>query len=470
MRRNAGAKGKVFLLDDDELIVSMLGRALRSEGYEVIESRDPGTAVERIRAFGPDVALLDVNLPGKSGIEVLQEVLAEGMTRQVVMLTADDSAETAVRAMKLGAADYLTKPFDLDEVKLVVRNVLEKGALRKEVDYLRKISAEFTDRPIVGISPAIEGLKETAARLAEAGVQTVLVTGESGTGKELFARFIHQVMHGSADSTYSPFIGVNCAALPEPLIESELFGHEKGAFTDARAERKGIFEAAYGGSVLLDEIGEMQPLLQSKLLRVLEERQIRRVGGRHDIPFEATVFATTNRDLKAAVEEGGFRSDLFFRLSAFALHVPALRERREDVPVLSRYYLERFARRYKRPQLTDISSGAEQLLASYGWPGNVRELRNVVERIVVLGRGTIVLPEHLPPEILAGAAQPVPAAIQAAPGAITLPPGGLSLDEVEKELIRQALARSGGNKTLAARLLGLSYDSLRYQVKKFGFE
>jgi len=234
-------KARIFLLDDDELIVSMLARALKREGYEVQAETDPRGVTDKVRAFAPDAVLLDIKLPGKSGLDLLKEWIENGVARQIVMLTSDDSAETAVTAMKLGAADYLTKPFDLDEVKVVIKSAVEKGALKEEVDYLRKISAELTQREIIGESAAIKDLKEKAAKLAEARVPTIMLTGESGTGKEVFARYIHNLMHGDNSGSYSPFVGINCAALPETLIESELFGHEKGSFTDAKTDKKGVF-------------------------------------------------------------------------------------------------------------------------------------------------------------------------------------------------------------------------------------
>jgi transcriptional regulator with PAS, ATPase and Fis domain len=273
-------------------------------------------------------------------------------------------------------------------------------------------------------------------------------------------------MHPAESAAFAPFLGINCAALPEPLIESELFGHEKGAFTDAKAEKKGIFEQAYGGSILLDEIGEMRLDLQAKLLRVLEERKVRRIGGRQDIPIDATVFATTNRNLEEAVEEGGFRVDLYYRLNAFSLHLPGLRERKEDIPLLARHFLKDYSEKYKKMALKDISPEAEELLVAYRWPGNIRELRNVIERIVVLENDELVRPEHLPAEILH-----LKEKVAAKPSSgLTIPDTGLSLEEVEKNLILQALEKAGNNKTLAAKLLGMSYDSLRYQVKKFGLE
>jgi DNA-binding NtrC family response regulator len=460
------SKGKVFLLDDDELIVSMLERALRGDGYDVRAESDPEGVLDRIRAFSPDVVLLDIKLPGRDGIDILGEIVGQGVRTQVVMLTSDDTAETAVKAMKLGAADYLTKPFNLDEVKIVVASILERGKLRHEVEYLRKISSDLTDQEVIGKTDKVHKLKEKCEKFAAAGVPMVLITGESGTGKEIFARYIHRRMHPVDSAAFAPFVGINCAALPEQLIESELFGHEKGAFTDAKGEKKGIFEMAHGGSILLDEIGEMRLDLQAKLLRVLEDRKVRRIGGRQDIPIDTTVFATTNRNLEEAVEKGEFRVDLYYRLNGFSLHLPPLRERKSDIPLLVRHFLKDYSERYKKNGMKDFSPEAEDLLAAYRWPGNIRELRNVIERIVVLENDEIVRPEHLPAEILhlkeGAAAKPSPG--------LTIPDTGLSLEEVEKSLIVQALAKAGNNKTLAAKLLGITYDSLRYQVKKFGLE
>ena len=460
------AKGRVFLLDDDQLIVSMLARALKKEGYEVQAETDSREVVEKIRSTAPDVALLDIKLPGKSGIDILKELTDQGIRTQVVMLTSDDTAETAVKAMKLGAVDYLTKPFDLDEVKIVIKGIVEKGNLMREVDYLRKVSSEILHQEIIGESAILLELMAKARKMAAARVHTILITGESGTGKELFSRYIHQVMHRKDSYGHFPFFGINCATLPEHLIESELFGHEKGSFTDAKADKRGIFEVAYGGSILLDEIGEMKHNLQSKLLRVLEERKVRRIGGRMDIPIDVTVFATTNRDIEEAVDTGEFRMDLFYRLDAFSLRIPPLREREKDIPLLARYFLTHYSRKYNKKTFKGFSPEAEELLLPYRWPGNVRELRNVIERIVVLENAETILPEHLPKEIL----YPARAGNQTPGFDFTLPDSGLSLEEVEKDLILQALEKAGNNKTLAAKLLNISYDSLRYQVKKFGLE
>ncbi|MGA6993034.1 MAG: sigma-54 dependent transcriptional regulator [Candidatus Deferrimicrobiaceae bacterium] len=459
-------KGRVFLLDDDQLIVSMLARALKKEGYEVHAETDSHEIVEKIRSTAPDVALLDIKLPGKSGIDILKELTDQGIRTQVVMLTSDDTAETAVKAMKLGAVDYLTKPFDLDVVKIVIKGIVEKGNLVREVDYLRKVSSEILHQEIIGESAIIQELMAKARKMAVARVPTILITGESGTGKEIFSRYIHHFMHRKDSHGHFPFFGINCAALPEHLIESELFGHEKGSFTDAKADKRGIFEVAYGGSILLDEIGEMEHNLQSKLLRVLEERKVRRIGGRTDISIDVTVFATTNRDIEEAVETGAFRMDLFYRLNAFSLRIPSLRERGKDIPILARYFLTHYSRKYNKKTFKGFSPEAEELMLRYRWPGNIRELRNVIERIVVLEHAETILPKHLPKEILHQAR-----AENQTPGFdFTLPDSGLSLEEVEKDLILQALEKTGHNKTLAAKLLNISYDSLRYQVRKFGLD
>jgi len=455
-------RGKIFLVDDDDLIVSMLSRALKNEGYEVHSDYGADDVMLKIRSAAPDIVILDINLPGRSGVDILQEVKA-GLDTEVVMLTADDTAETAVRAMKLGAADYFTKPFNMDEVKIVLNNIEDKIRLRHEVDYLRKVNHELFEKEIIGSSKVMQEVNTKARKLIDSHVPTILVTGESGTGKELLARYIHRQMHG--EEAYSPFIRVNCAALPETLLESELFGYEKGAFTDAKADKKGLFELADRGSILLDEIGEMKTSLQSKLLRVIEERTVRRIGGKDELPIEVVVIATTNRDLQEGVEKGDFRLDLFYRLNAFSLHLPPLRERGEDIPMLAGYFLNRIAAKYNKTMISGFSADAEKLMVSYRWPGNIRELRNVIERLVVLESTDVIMPEHLPKEIARQMAAEAPLSDE-----FILPEQGINLDDLEKKLIVQALKKAGGNKTLAAKLLGLSYDSLRYQIKKLSLE
>ncbi len=458
-------RGKIFLVDDDALITSMLSRALKKEGHEIqSETEQFKTVIDAIGSWSPDIVFLDIKLPGTSGIDILKGLKERGLSAEVIMLTSDDSLETGVTCMKLGAADYLTKPFNMDEVKIVVANILEKESLRHEVNYLRKAYAEVFERELIGGSATFLEMKTKIERIARSRVPAILVTGESGTGKELVSRRLHQVMNDSHGEGYMPFIAVNCSALPESLLESELFGYEKGAFTDAKSDKMGIFELANGGTILLDEIGDMKLDLQSKLLRVLEERTVRRLGGRSEVPIQVTVIATTNRDLGEAVEKGDFRKDLFYRLNTFSLHVPPLRERKEDIPLLLRYFLDRFTARYNNKTLRGVSPEAESLFVAYSWPGNIRELKNIIERIVVLESAEMILPEHLPKEISRRSV----AVTNTAGDKFILPEEGISLDELEKNLIMQALERAKHNKTLAAKLLNVSYDSLRYQIKKLG--
>ena len=463
-------KGRIFLLDDDELIITMLSRALRNEGFETQVQTSGRDVIEKIETWHPDLVMLDIHLgEDRNGLDILNEIKENELNTQVVMLTGDDTAETAIRAMKIGAADYLTKPFNVDEVLMVIKGVLEKSKLKDEVRYLRKTRKSYDHHGMVAESPAVKELIEHAKTIATAGVPTILITGESGTGKEVLARYIHKWMHlekGEAAEDI-PYIAVNCTALPDNLIESELFGHTKWAFTDAKTEKKGLFELADGGTILLDEIGDIRADIQSKFLRVIENRNVRRLGGKIDLPVEVTVIATTNRDLKEAVANKEFREDLFFRLNTFALHLPPLRERREDIPQLSRYFHDFFRQKYAPKSLNGFTTEAEKWLIDYNWPGNIRELKNVIERSVVLENSDLISPEHLPQDLSGCGGSTSPFVEKRKNARLILPEEGISLDDVEKDLIKQALERAGNNQTKAAKLLNISYDSLRYQVKKF---
>jgi len=462
-------KGRIFLLDDDELIITMLSRALRKEGFETQLQTTGQDVIENIEAWHPDLVMLDIHLgEEKDGLDILNDIKKNEVDTQVVMLTGDDTAESAIRAMKIGAADYLTKPFNVDEVIMVLKGVLEKAKLKEEVKYLRKSSMDYSHNEMVGESQAIREIIESAKKIATAGVPTILITGESGTGKEVLARYIHHWMHQKEgeEAENVPFIAVNCTALPDNLIESELFGHTKWAFTDAKTDKKGMFELADGGTILLDEIGDMRADLQSKFLRVLENRKVRRLGGKVDLPVEVNVIATTNRDLKQAVAGKEFREDLFFRLSTFALELPPLRDRREDIIMLAQYFLDQFCQKYGKSEIKGFSPESKKQLTEHNWPGNVRELKNIVERCVVLASCELISPEHLPLELSGG--HTFPFVERRKKARIVLPETGLSLDELEKDLIKQALERSGNNQTKAAKLLNISYDTMRYQVKKFG--
>jgi DNA-binding NtrC family response regulator len=458
--------GRILVVDDDELIGKMLSRSLKNSGYEVRVETGADGIVGKIKTWFPDIVLLDISLPGWSGIDILREIVEQRIATQVVMLTADDSAETAVKAMKLGAADYLTKPFNIEEVKILFLSILERVNLTREVDYLRKVHAASFDREMIGASAVMKDLRSTVEKMAAARVSSLLITGESGTGKELLARYFHNMLHGSAEARRRPYIAVNCAALPEHLLESELFGYEKGSFTDAKTDKKGVFELANGGVILLDEIGEMQPALQSKLLRFLEERQVRHIGGTENIPVNVTVIATTNKNLSDEVQKGAFRSDLFYRLNSFHVTMPSLRERKEDIPLLARHFTSLFSRRYNKKGITSLSPEAEKIMTAYPWPGNIRELKNCVERLIVLGNEGEILAEHLP-RSLTGM---LPAAGRSTDGRFVLPDAGISLEDLERDLIVQALERTKHNKAQAAKLLNISYDTLRYQVRKFGLE
>jgi DNA-binding NtrC family response regulator len=463
--------GRIYLVDDDELILSMLSRTLEKEGYEVRTDTGEKKLIEKLLAWHPDVVLLDINVPGQNGMEVLKALKNDAVSDiEVVMLTADDTAETAVKAMKIGAWDYLTKPFNIDEVKIVIGNAIENIKLKKELEYLRKINSTLFESEFLGASKAKKELKEKLERLAEARVPCILITGESGVGKEVIARNIHQMRYGAAASSSVPFIAVNCSALPDTLLESELFGYEKGSFTDARKSKKGLLEVADGGTLLLDELGEMKLSLQSKLLRALEERVVRRIGGEEEIPVDVTVIATTNRDLASAVEKGEFRMDLYYRLNSFSLNVPALREkdRRDDIPLLARHFLASFAREYNKP-VEGFSPEADKLMIAYRWPGNVRELKNMVRGIVVLQNARVIMPEHLPLEVSGLETHNINRG-SARRERFVLTEAGISLDDFEKDLIIQALEIAGHNNTKAAKLLKISYDSFRYQLKKFNLK
>jgi len=346
--------GRIFAVDDDELIVSMLARSLRKEGHTVEYQISPKGVLAKIIAWQPDIVFLDIDLAEEtSGLDLLAELKKEKIAAEVVMLTADNSSESAVTAMKNGAVEYFTKPFNLEEIKIVTANIITNIRRRDEVGYHRRMETPCCfEHGLIGASPAMLTVRDKAEKMARSRVETILITGESGTGKEVLSRRIHnwrQDDPGAPKSIEdaSPFFAVNCTALSETLIEDELFGHVKGAFTDAKSDKKGIFELAGDGTLLLDEIGDMRPDLQSKLLRVIEERKVRRLGGQVDLPVEATVIATTNKDLKAAVERGEFRRDLFFRLSAFAIELPPLRERGDDVLLLARYFLKFFAKKIR---------------------------------------------------------------------------------------------------------------------------
>jgi two-component system response regulator AtoC len=454
----------ILVVDDERLIRWSLEQHLRREGYSVQSVETGSEALQRVQAETPDLILLDVRLPDGDGVDFLERLRAADPECQVILMTAHGGVSSAVRAMKLGAQDYVSKPFDMEELTLAIRKVLDTRALRREVARFQEEAAQGSALDdLIGVSTAIGELKAMLQRIAKSNATTVLLQGESGTGKDLVARIIHY----TSERARGPFLAVNCVALPEHLLESELFGHERGAFTDARAMKKGLFEQAEGGTVYLDEIGDMRLDLQGKLLRLIEEKVFRRVGGMRDIRVDARIIAATNRELPKLTASGQFRTDLYYRLKVFPLHLPTLRERPEDVLPLARHFIRRFSREMRR-DAPELHSDTEARLREYPWPGNVRELRNLLERALILAAGKVILSDHLPPELGESDKLADPSA-DAAQAAVSLPSEGLRLEEVERDLVRQALEATEFNQVRAARMLGISRDALRTRMKKFGF-
>lgn len=445
-----------------------LGEALRSWGYVPIEAGTVAEAISRFDAELPSAVLLDIDLPDGSGLDVLREIKGRYPDAVVIMITGSVLVENTISALRGGAYDFIGKPVKLEELRVTIRNGTEAHQLRREVKEIRTERArDFSFDQIIGESPAIRAMLNLSRKVAESEATSVLLQGESGTGKDLVAKAIH---YGSRRSE-SPFVAINCAALPANLIESELFGYEKGAFTDAKARKEGLFEQAEGGTLFLDEIGEVELGLQAKLLRVLEEGAFRRVGGLKDIALDVRVIAASNRDLRTESEAGRFRLDLYYRLSVIQIDIPPLRERGEDVLLLAAHYISELGQRLKlRRPIRGLQPDVTSAFRCYRWPGNVRELRNVIERTLILEDGELISTTYLPGGIIAEAAAAGTTGPSNRAGGqgwkIQLPSDGLQLDEVEDSLVRQAIEQSNGNQTRAAELLGISRDQLRYRLKK----
>jgi two-component system response regulator AtoC len=454
-------ENRILVVDDEYLIRWTLQKSLEKAGYGVLLAETGEEALQKVKEEVPDVVLLDIKLPDMDGYEVLEKALRLDPTVIPIMITAFEDVDRVVRAIKLGALDYITKPFDLSKVLLSIEKALEASQLKREVKYLRqeqKTRLGFHD--IVAVSQQMRKVLEMTGKVAGGDVVTVLVQGESGTGKELIAHAIHY----RSKRENMPFIAVNCAGFAEHLLENELCGHEKGAFTDARELKRGLLEVANGGSLFLDEIGDMNQGMQAKLLRLIEQKSFRRMGGVKDIKVDVRIITATNKDLRKLMDEGKFREDLFYRINIVALHIPALRERREDILPLAKYFVQKYNEDFHKT-VEKISKEVEQFLVGYDWPGNVRELRNVIERAMILGDGDTLLMEHLPIDILGQTGQH-----GGAMKGLRIPPEGISMERVEEALVRQALEMTGGNQTKAAKLLDISRDSLRYRMQKFGID
>ena len=457
---NTSATKKRILLIDDEARVRTSLKMVLEPSYDILQAADAQEGLDVFRKEGPDLVLLDVVLPGSDGLAILQTLRAESKMVPVIMLTGTKSVKTAVDAMKLGAADYLSKPFDVDELRIVIDRALNSLELEREVKQLRsQVVQRYAFHNLIGKSP---GMQEIYAKIEQVSDSrtTVLVTGESGTGKELVAKALHY----NSSRRDRPCIALNCAALPETLIESELFGHEKGSFTDATARRMGQFELAHTGTLFLDEIGDLSPVTQAKLLRVLQEREFTRIGGTQSIKVDVRIVAATNKNLDELVRKGQFREDLYYRINVIALYLPPLRDRGEDIALLAKHFLAKRVEEEKRPRI-EFSKDALETLARYPWPGNVRELENIVEQAFIWSQQAAqITPEHLP-SILKGDIRSASLHDDTIAGRMSLEKAVM---EFEREIILDALKRTSYVQTHAASLLGISRRMLKYRMDTLG--
>jgi two-component system, NtrC family, response regulator AtoC len=487
-------KRKILIVDDEKLVRWSLTQKCAEFGYQSVEAATAHDALRLMQSDPPDAILLDLHLPDLSGIELLDKLKQSGEPCcSVIMMTAAPQLDDVKSALRKGAYDFVSKPINFEELEVTLQNALETGALRTEVESLRgEVRRRAGYHEVVGVSRKMTELMKFVHKVAASEAATILIQGESGTGKDLVAKAIHY----QSSRKEKPFVAINCSAIPETLMEAELFGHEKGAFTDAKAMKKGLFEVADGGTLFLDEIGELSPLLQAKLLRVLEDQVVRRVGGLRDIQANVRVIAASNRDLERAVREGHFRQDLYYRLAIISIFLPALRERKEDVLPLVEFFLTHYNRKFRK-SVQGLSEETRRLLLSYDWPGNVRELKNALERAMILEDGALLKPDDLPFSVASGrglavgAEMPAGKSVASVTGGVadnrgapahsgapvtatkpipplSIPEGGTSLEEIEHALVQLALQQSHGNQIRAAKLLDISRDALRYKMKKFG--
>ncbi|PIQ87023.1 MAG: DNA-binding response regulator [Candidatus Omnitrophica bacterium CG11_big_fil_rev_8_21_14_0_20_45_26] len=463
-------KGKILVVDDERLIRWSLKKDLSQEGYEVLTAESAAETFDLLEEHIFDIVLLDIRLPDGNGKDVLRVIRRREPETSVIMITANDDVKIAVACMQLGAYTYINKPFEFDQIRLNLEKIMESRHLKKRV-----MAWEQTERGkydfdnIVAVSKKMKIILEMVKQVAASNASTVLLEGESGTGKDLIARIIHY----ASDRSNQHFMAVNCAALPATLLESELFGHEKGAFTDARQARAGLVEEANGGTLFLDEIGDMQKELQAKLLHLIDQKKFRRVGGVKELESDIRIVAATNKDLKKEVSEGRFREDLYYRLNVIPIFLPPLRERREDIPELISFFIAHFNREFKK-NITSVAPEVKEVLSLYDWPGNIREVKNILERAMILIQGNEILLEHLPVEL--DCSCQLKDMFKSRPGQksnstkVTNCLVGIPLEEIEKRVVEQTLESVGGNQSQAARLLQIGRDALRYKLKKFGID
>jgi DNA-binding NtrC family response regulator len=469
---------KILIIDDERLVRWSLRQKCEEWGYEVVEAPGGTPGLSLAQQELPSLILLDVRMPDINGIQVLEQIKKAPDAPPVIMITADPQLDDVKTAIKLGAYDFVGKPLDFDELHVTMQNALEATRLRTEVQSLRGEVRRHTGyHEVVAVSPKTIELMSFVQKVASSEATTILIQGESGTGKDLIAKTIHY----ESSRQNGPFVAINCSAIPETLMEAELFGHEKGAFTDAKAMKKGLFETANGGTLFLDEIGELSPLLQAKLLRVLEDQIIRRVGGVRDLQVDVRVVAASNRDLEKGVRDGQFRQDLYYRLAIIAIFIPPLRERLEDVLPLVDFFIDRYNKKFRKA-VKGITPETRRLLLAHNWPGNVRELKNSIERAMILEEEQVLRPAYMPFAVGEAARggrtafehsssstdngdKPLPSGRNLP--RLYIPEGGTSLEEVERAMVELAMRQANGNQTHAARLLDISRDALRYKLKKF---